>query len=65
MFFYIAVYVLALMQQTQYLFYLATLSVLGSVYLAYISYFKLKNYCLVCTTIYLVNILLFITAYIL
>lgn len=37
-------------------------SVLFSVYLAYISYFKQKNFCLVCTFTYLVNIALLVIA---
>ena len=44
-------------------FYLSILSVLGTVYLAYVLYFKLKNFCVVCTLIYLVNILLLIFSY--
>jgi vitamin-K-epoxide reductase (warfarin-sensitive) len=35
-------------------------SVLGSIYLAYISYIKLRNLCIVCTATYLVNTLLLI-----
>jgi vitamin-K-epoxide reductase (warfarin-sensitive) len=42
------------------IFYLVVLAFLGSLYLAYILYFKLKNLCIVCTAIYLVNILLLI-----
>ena len=42
------------------IFYLAILSILGSIYLAYLQYFKLKNFCLVCNLIYVVNILLLI-----
>jgi len=38
--------------------YISILAVVGSFYLAYISYVKMKNFCLVCTGIYLVNILL-------
>jgi vitamin-K-epoxide reductase (warfarin-sensitive) len=43
---------------TAYLFYL-TLPALGfSLYLAYISYFRQKNFCLVCSFIYLANLAL-------
>ena len=31
-----------------------------SLYLAYISYFKMKNFCIICTAIYALNILIFI-----
>ena len=56
--FYLAVLVLALLGMFQYVFYLSVLSLLASIYLAYILYLKLKNFCLVCNAIYLVNILL-------
>ena len=39
-------------------FWLSVLAVLGSAYLAYISFFKLKVVCPVCSLIYIVNILL-------
>ena len=48
-----------------YSFYFAALSLLGSLYLAYISYFKIKTYCLVCNSIYVVNILLVVFSYLL
>jgi vitamin-K-epoxide reductase (warfarin-sensitive) len=35
-------------------------SVIGSVYLAYILYTKVRSICLVCTSIYAINLLLFI-----
>lgn len=40
----------------------SSVAVLLSVYLAYLSYYKLRNFCLVCTGIYIVNILIFIKA---
>lgn len=48
----------------QIVFYLAAASLLMTFYLLYVSYFKLKNYCLVCSSIYLVNILLFYFSYV-
>ena len=44
-------------------FYLAILSVIGSIYLAYISFVKLKNACLICIGVYVVNILLLISSW--
>ncbi|XP_023688727.1 vitamin K epoxide reductase complex subunit 1-like protein 1 [Paramormyrops kingsleyae] len=38
-------------------------SVLGSLYLAYILYFVLKDLCLICITTYLLNIILFVLNY--
>ncbi len=40
--------------------YISTAGILASAYLAYISYVKQKNFCLVCSAIYLINILLFL-----
>lgn len=47
----------------KYVFYLSILAVLGSVYLAYVLYFKVKSFCIVCNSIYLVNILLLVFSY--
>ena len=40
--------------------YLASLSVFGSLYLAYLQFFKVRSFCIVCISVYLVNILLLI-----
>jgi len=48
----------------QWTFYLSALSFLMTLYLAYVLYFKLKNFCLVCNLIYVVNIALLILSYI-
>jgi vitamin-K-epoxide reductase (warfarin-sensitive) len=39
------------------------LILLTTLYLMYLSYFKQKNFCLVCTGIYIVNILLFVFSF--
>ncbi len=46
-----------------YVFYLSILSFLGVIYLAYLQYIKMKNFCIVCTGIYIVNLLLLIFSY--
>ena len=56
--FYCIMFVLAVLNQPHWMLYLAMLSFAGSLYLAYLSYVKMKNFCLVCTTIYLINALL-------
>lgn len=38
-------------------------AVLGSCYFAYNLYFKLKDFCVVCTSVYIVNILLFLVQF--
>ena len=45
-------------------FYAAIFGVLYSFWLAYILYFKMKNFCIVCSGIYIVNILLLIFSWI-
>ena len=47
----------------QAMLYLSIASILGSIYLGYIQYFKIKSLCIVCTGIYIVNILLLIFSY--
>ena len=56
--FYASVFLLA--AQKELIFYLAIAALAVTIYLAYISYFKQKNFCLVCSAIYLINILLLI-----
>lgn len=58
--FYAVILGLSFLQIPNIVLYLSIAAVLGSLYLGYISYFKLKNFCLVCGTIYVVNILLLI-----
>jgi len=60
--FYILVFILTFFN-ISFIFYLAILSILGSLYLAYIQYVKIKTFCLVCSSIYIVNILLLIFSY--
>ena len=61
--FYLTIFVLVLFQNTSIIFYLSIVAVLVSLYLAYLLYFKLKNFCLICNGIYVVNILLLIFSY--
>ena len=58
--FYVLVAVLAWLGQKNFILLLALFSVLGSAYLAYLQYGKLKNFCLVCTLIYVVNVALLV-----
>ena len=62
--FYSTIFILYLTFYAPWILYLAAFGMLTTIYLAYISYFKLKNFCLVCTSIYLVNSLLLILAWI-
>ena len=61
--FYFIVFLLAYFNQINYVFYLSVLAIIGSICLAYLLYFKVKTICIVCTGIYLVNILLVIFSY--
>ena len=62
-FFYLIVFFLAFFGQLNYIFYLAIISVIGAVYLAYTQITKIKSFCLVCSGIYLVNLLLLVFSY--
>jgi|SRR3989344_1753132 len=58
--FYAIIFVLLLLNLSNIVFYLSAISLIGSLYLAYVLYFKVKSFCLVCNAIYIVNILLFV-----
>ena len=62
-FFYAAMFILGTLGNFKFALYLSAFSVGGSVYLAYLSYIKQRNFCLVCTAIYIINILLFAFSY--
>jgi len=40
---------------------LSSFGLLLSMYLGYLSYFKMKNFCLLCTAIYIINVLLMLS----
>ncbi len=61
--FYILLIILAFLNYQMIIFYLAIASMLATIYLAYVSFFKLKNLCIVCTLIYIVNIILLVASY--
>ncbi len=63
MLFYVGLFVLTLYNFSNIIFYMSWLSFAMSVYLAYISFIKMKNFCLVCTSIYIINILLLFFSY--
>lgn len=58
--FYVVIIALALMNMQTGIVVLSLISVIGSVYLASVLYIKLKNFCIICTGIYLINVLIFI-----
>ncbi|MBI5389083.1 hypothetical protein HZB01_01755 [Candidatus Woesearchaeota archaeon] len=62
LFYYTFVFILSFAGFVWPLVALTFLGLLGSLGLAYISYVKMKNFCVVCSAIYLVNLLLFIVA---
>ena len=63
-FFYLIIFSLVIFGKLNYVFYLAILSIIGSLYLAYTQITKIKAFCLVCSCIYIVNLLILIFSYI-
>ena len=61
-FFYLLIIILTFVN-LRYIFYLSLPAFFGTLYLAYISYFKLRTFCLVCTGVYLINVLLLVFSY--
>ncbi len=60
MLYYIVIFVLALRGNTVYLLAATSAGLIMSFYFAYLLYFKVKSFCIICNSVYLVNILLFI-----
>ena len=61
--FYCGMLFLALFEMRTLLLIGSVFSLFGSVYLAYLQYFKIKTVCLLCTALYIVNVVLFIGSY--
>ena len=59
--FYIVIFFLSF-YNLSYVLYLSALSIIASLYLGYVQYFKIKGICIVCSSVYIVNIILFIAA---
>ncbi len=55
--FYVAALLLTFSSFASLIFYMALFSMLMTLYLAYVSFFIQKNFCLVCISIYVINIL--------
>ena len=62
LFFYALLFVLTFFASSEVIFYLALVAFWGTMYLAYVSYVKMRNFCVVCTVIYIINIFLLIFA---
>ncbi|RMD67373.1 hypothetical protein D6817_01820 [Candidatus Pacearchaeota archaeon] len=63
MFFYPALILLNILSLTTLIKFLVALAAIFSLWLAYISYIKMRNFCIVCSAIYLVNFLLLAQAF--
>ncbi len=59
-FYYLVIFLFA--NDSYYLFLLTFAGLISSILLAYLSFVKLKIFCLVCNAIYIVNLILFILA---
>ena len=61
--FYALVLLLSILGNIEAVIWLSIVAVLGSIYLAYISFFKIKVLCPLCLGIYAINILILIFSY--
>ena len=61
--FYLGIIALGLFNQVQLAFLGAVAACCVSMYLAYILYTKIKTFCLLCSSIYLINIILLLVTY--
>ena len=61
--FYALILGLVLLKAYALVFVLSLISVLVSGYLAYLQYWKMKLFCLICTSLYIINILLLMISY--
>lgn len=59
--YYLLIIVLIGFEQRTALIALATLALLDTMRLAYLSYWKMRNFCVICTAVYVVNVLIFLT----
>jgi uncharacterized membrane protein len=62
-FYYIAIIALAFMDASQLLLFITGAGLLVTIAFAYILYFKIRSLCLICTSLYLINIALVVTCY--
>ena len=61
--FYTTLLVFSVLEYKMFLFYLSIIAVAVSVYLAYILYFKIRSFCLLCSAIYGINLGLLLVSY--
>jgi vitamin-K-epoxide reductase (warfarin-sensitive) len=60
MLYYLLILFLAYTHSTQILFFATIVGLLTTFCFAYLLYFKIKSFCIVCTSIYIINIVLFL-----
>lgn len=60
--FYAILIFLALAEKTDFIWYLSMAGMMATIFLMYILYFRVKNVCLLCNLIYIINILLFLNS---
>lgn len=61
--FYITIIILSIYNQIGLIFYLSISACIASAILAYILYFKIKSLCILCSSIYAINLILLIISY--
>lgn len=61
--FYLMITILAYLNQTALIFYASLASSVITLVLAYLLYFKIQSFCILCTSLYMVNVLILFFAY--
>lgn len=60
MLFYTTIILMALLHMKQAALLITTIGIIYSIYLAYILAFKIRSWCLICTSLYIIDITLFV-----
>ena len=60
MLYYVLIIILAMLNATQLIFIASLCSCILSCILGYLLYFKIKSFCLLCTSLYIINLIIFL-----
>jgi len=61
--YYALIFSLALLSSWVWIYFLSIIALVFSLFLAYLLYSRVKSYCVLCTSIYLINLLIFLVVW--